>query len=516
MAPELAAETPIRVTYWPVMKRLLLASLLLLGPVALAAVPAPGVGQSVQTERGALVSADLRDEYLAGFDLLVTFTVKNTGATPLGFPDLQNRPHVVRFRLDGPKGKSERFSTPPKADPGGAWTLQPGSERKVVLAIPSSSSLTPGDWTLTVAIEDGETKLALPTQAFRLTAARPVGGRPVWEPTVANTVGTMFPWVHQAKAGFDLYLMQYAPKSTGTVQAQFFLAREKSSFDPILSRARTNDARSRHIYWATDGRSITWAHLDGTTFSAPPRVATLPYPKVELLARGVSDGNGKLVVPLWVPAPSGAGGEVRVLEVDARGRQVVRGASAYTQRPRSVTSAVDAAGNLLFAVSDAGGVGVFRVDTTKPPEVPATAARVWKSEGGWSPTQLSFDTLPQTAAHPGGLALFCLLTRPDGAGGTVTRTLWSGIDGKVFADSTAGVWTLPGEITSFLPGGYGSWYAVTRDGEGAAWFAAQNAAPVKLKGGPVGALLPATDRILFRRLIDGRVAEDEVAGPKVP
>jgi hypothetical protein len=321
----------------------------------------------------------------------------------------------------------------------------------------------------------------------------------------------MIPWVQAGATGHDLYLMQLAPKSASKVLGQFHLLRLPGKVDPVLSRARPSDAASRYIYWTSGAQALTLARLEGTAIRGKPRTVSLPYPKFELLGRGVTDAKGGVVIPLWVPNPSGTSGTVYALCVDDRGGQVLRQVTALAARPTVVATAVDAASNLLLALGHAAAVDLYRVDPSLAKEIGARGARVAALTDGWTPGALAFDTLPDRGERPGGLALISVLTKP-GAPGATYRALWSDLAGRTIEESPALPWTAPGTIHSFAPAGYGPFYYATTDTSGAVWYGAQGAAPQKIDGKP-GVLWIASDGVRSRRIVDGTVIEDRVMGP---
>lgn len=459
---------------------------------------------------GLVLSADLRGEYVSGFPMLVTITVRNDTAGPLAFPDLAARPWLVRFFLKNDRYKWERFNTPPANDPATTWTIAPRTQRQVTLEIPSSGGMDPGNWELAVTVKDPAGELSLASRPIKLAAAKPVGGGYVWEPTIQQAVGAMIPWVQAGATGHDLYLLQLAPKSSARVVGQFHLARLPARVDPILSRARASDAAARYIYWASSPQAITLARLQGTTLRGKLRTVSLPYPKVELLGRGATDAKGGVVIPLWVPNPSGSSGAVYALCVDDRGAQTLREVTRLPARPATVATAVDAASNLLLALGHAAAVDLYRVDPTLPAAIGARGARVAALSDGWTPGALAFDTLPDKGERPGGLALLSVLTRP---GETASyRALWADLAGRTIEETAPLPWTAPGAITMLAPAGYGPFYYLTRDAAGASWYGAQADAPRKLDVDP-GVLWLAAGEVRARRMVPGTVFADQVLGP---
>jgi len=477
---------------------------------AATASPAPAAGavSEAKAASGIVVSADLREEYLAGFPLLVTVTVRNDTDKPLKFPDLSARPHLVRFTMKNGTTRWERYSTPPTTDPPTMWTISPRAQRKVTLEIPSSSGLDPGAWELGVAVHDPAGVLTIPNRPVRLANAAPVGGAYVWEASIQQSAGAMVPWLQQGTGGFDLYLMQLDPRSPTRAVGQFFLARLPAKVDPILSRARPSDALSRYVYWASGAQGITLARLEGQTLRGKPRTVSVPYPKFELLGRGGTDAQGGAVIPVWVPDPAGTSGVVYAVCVDDRGAQTLRQVVRLPAKPVAVNTAIDAGSNLVLGLGHAAGVDLYRIDPALPPEIGARGKRVSALADGWAPTAITFDTLPDRGGRAGGLAMLTLLRR-----GAEYRALWADLAGTIVDETAPLPWSAPGAIVSLLPSAYGPFYYLTQEASGTVWYGVQGGAPQKLDGAKAGVLWPSASAVQLRRIVPGTVIEDRAVGP---
>lgn len=458
-------------------------------------------GVEAKAANGLVIRADLRDEYIVGSPILVEITVRNDGKTALTGPDIAARRHLVRFALVNPEGtKTERFSTPPAFDTGGDWTLAPGGRRSVLFEVPNSRGLPVGSYSLTLHVEQtgpaaspavagtvpagttpGQTTTSLPTQPFQLVPARPLPGRFPYEPAIARTSGASLVWTQAAQHGFDVYLDRYAPGSADVVETRHRLLRTTTPVSPMQSRAASSGIRSRHLYWMSADNEVRLAKLEGTRLEGAPRALAAPWPKVEPMARGVTDGKGGFSLPIWVPAPKGEGGMVRVLCADERGGIVFRVVADFPSRPPVAETSLDAAGNLLLALGHSKGLDLYRVDAAWPPELPASGKRAWKPEGGWTTSAADFASVPDSGPLPGGLTLVAVQTLAS----TETtpakaRTLWVDLAGKIIQTGTATDWLAPTRLLRMLADGYETPRVLAIDNSSVTWLARAGTAPIKL------------------------------------
>jgi hypothetical protein len=425
-------------------------------------------GVEAAAPNGLTVHADLRDEYLVGFPLVVELSVRNDTSGALSGPDLLARRHLVHFKLTSPSGAtSERFTTPPDFDTAADWTIAPHNARRVLLEVPSSSTFEPGEWQLTVMVGDAATHVDLPSRTIRVLPARPVPGAMEWEPTVARASGALVTWAHRAKAGFDLYLDQYAPGTGDDLSARYHLLHSDAELHPSLALSAASSPRSRHIYWQSGPSEFQVARLEGSRLDGLPRVFGAPWPRVEPIARGLSDATGGFMLPLWVPGPSAPGGSVRVLCADARGGIVFRPVADFPSRPAVATSGIDAGGNLVFALAHEGGLDLYRVAADWPAAFPASGKRAWKQDGTWTSTAAAFDILPDGGAHPGGLYLAVLQARTSTEDlPAMSRLIRVDLAGKLFDTGAAVARAQPGTSVRLYPAGFESPHVVARTDDG--------------------------------------------------
>jgi hypothetical protein len=361
------------------------------------------------------IQADLRSEYLAGEPILVWLTAENTSPQAASTADLSARPWLVRFTLQGEDGKKTWSTTPPAIDPGGKWTLNPRGRRRVLLEIPSSERLTAAEYGLSIAIDDDGQVRTLPDWTLRLVPPRHVGGGPVYDPMTVENVGFQTAWLHRGEAGYDLYLHHAVGANPQDVIGDYFLHRLDEEVDPVLSLSRPQQSWDRFIYWQQGDKEIWYARLQGQVLRDEPRKIEPPYPELELVSRGSTDARGGLHVPMWVPAPGGAGGELRVASIRGQGGTRFRLVDRFDSRPELVETAVDSSGDLRLLVQDDEQLVIYQLASSG--ELPAVGKAL--EDGDRELAAARFGYLPQRGDEPGGLGVLMLFedTRlePDGS-----------------------------------------------------------------------------------------------------
>jgi hypothetical protein len=520
---------PSPVTYWAPMRFLCLLAVAA-APLALAAAPAapdpaakgadaPVVSPARESfdtlvtataPSGLTLSANLRDEYLAGLPMLVELRAGNVGTTPVTTPDLGQRPHLVHFVLTSPAGKkTERYSTPPAFDTGGDWTIAPKAERAVLLEVPSSAALELGAWRLEILVGDGEKAVVMPAQKFVVSPARPVAGDPLWESSISRKSGSLIPWVHQAAGGWDVYLNQYAAGDADRLLVHHRLFRSSERIAPVLSRTQASTARSRWLYWAGHAGELRTVRLEGGRVTGSVRSLGIPWATALPLARGVSDGAGGLSLPLWVPAPKGESGSVRMMTMSQRGQVEYRMVADFASKPPIAETGVDAAGRAVLVLAHDKGLDVYRVDPTREARFPVGGARAWKAGEGWNTVGVALDALPESEGRAGGLAVVAAQLLPGvETAGTQYRTLYTDLAGKLISSSAASPWNGPALLATLLPDGYKPFRYTATDTHGITLFGQAGAAPVAVGKLPPAVPWPSASGWRLRWIGSERVIED--------
>jgi hypothetical protein len=526
-------------------------SLLLAAPALAQQAEPVGEAWTLSVGEGLQISADARPSYLAGRPIVITLRVDNAGEETLEFPRLDERPHLVSFELVSAAGKKQtRSNAAPVEDDDLRWSLPPRASRQVSLELPSGGALAPGSYQLAIEVEGDEVHRLGP-HALIIEAPRPVSAD-VTE-AGASTLGWQVPWVH-ASDGHDLYLHTASAGDPSARGYEWHLHGLDGPVQPLLAHGPGLEGANRMIYWRDGERSIAFARLEERKLRHDPRTVTLPYPDWRLLARAGADGQGGLQVPVWIPAPSGEAGEVRVVSIDPRGQPRFRRVEAFDLAPVA-DSWVDNAGRLRLLLHHDEKLDLYTVDTTgelpavgvrllpqalragevhllarpTPPErSPASGALVSDLILGFVDERLAamtppsvagvrFGPLPERGEEAGGMAVFTWLgATPAGE----MPGVWLSIKGRVI-DTVPGVALPPGHVVvEVFPQGYQPYILLSEDAKGQRWLhSARWQAPVPLgRMGPNDGLRVDERGAVWRvGLEDGRgVVVTKVVEPPEP
>ncbi|MEC7241956.1 MAG: hypothetical protein VXW32_12055 [Myxococcota bacterium] len=349
------------------------------------------------------IHTDLHEEYLLGETMLVRIEVVNTHSSEgVQFPDLSARPWLVRFRVTDSEGKTQtRYNVAPEQEEQRTWKIPPRSRREVVLEIPSSSTFKQGQHTLQIEINGGPSARVLPVHSFTLSRSKPVGGEVGHDALAVARGGHQVLWTHDAQSGADLYLHHASGEAPSRTLGNYHLLHLEEPVEPVLALSSPQQVWDRHVYWMTSDRSLQFARLRGQAFRSSPRTLNFPYPRVELVGRGSTDGDGGLHIPFWIHAPNQNGGELRVASIDSRGRPRFRSVIRSASRPEWIRTGVDSTGGLRIMMGTQGELDLYTLDSTS--DLPAAGVRVLPAEKGVVHAEIGF--LPETESSPGGMAL---------------------------------------------------------------------------------------------------------------
>lgn len=431
------------------------------------------------------LTATLQEVYLAGFPIRVPVVAHNTGTTVQSLPDLSARPHLVTFALTFPGGREQRrHTTAPDPEPDARWQFQPRNRRRVWLEIPSGAALDPGRYQVQVRVRDpdsGTDRTWLAAEgSFVVEPPHPVFADLSPDHTRIAEGGWALPWLHRSQnpPGLQLYLYETPLPQRTTRGTHIPLLALPDKVEPRITASRTREAADRHLYWVDDG-ALVYTRIRGQGLRHAPRRVGLPYPRWEPLARGSTDPAGGFHLPVWIPAPSGRGGEVRIVSVDDTGRARFRKAVRLPVRPEAAAT-VDAAASLRLALVHGGKLDLYTVRTGAGQARPAAGVRLFaparnpEAEPPAHPLPpadgATFGLLPATEDHPGGLAVFAW--SHTGRDPALVTGSWFSLDGTHLGP-VPGVPLPPGaEIRSVIPGGTSSLAVLWREADGRGWVRA--------------------------------------------
>jgi len=425
-----------------------LALLLCAAGLAVAApdtpTPSSETPASAPAEGDLRYEAVLRAEYLQGQPILVPIRVWNAGASTLEAPDIERRPWLVEFSFDQGKGELERRrTTPPASDPGRMVKLSPRSQRRTLLEVPASSGLKAAEYRIQVTLDPDTLPKPLATGTIRLAAPHPVEADLERSISAAARSANSTVWLHKATNGFDLYVSPFVAQR----RAQW-LAHLDTEVQPMLSEASGGEGGARHVVWPKGDRGIGWLSVEGPGVEATPRMVETPWPKVELVGRPATDAAGNLHVPIWVPAPKGSGGELRVLTVLDRGAVSYRRASRFKAKPVAFATTVDDAGavQLLVTTPEATDLYTIRQLQAAHSDLPIPGRRVARAEPGAPLVDARFGLRAGTTDQKGGLAVLTTARTAEGL-----QSTWLGLRGSTLQANTAVAPPENGELVDILP-----------------------------------------------------------------
>lgn len=412
------------------------------------------------------LSAQVLPEYLQGQKILVTFVAENQSTTgSREFPDLSNRPWLVKFDLvlQG-EGKQKRYTTPPAKDPGKVWTLPKGTERRVLLEIPSSAGFPLGKHKLTIEVDGAGEARTLGPYDISVVRPKPQASSGPWDSALAEKVGQLVAWTHSASESTELYLLHLDPTAPGTVVANYHLASLEQPTTPWLSRSLPAQGWSRHVYWQESDRRVGIVQLQGPGRSEQFAVDA-PWPEIRILGTGVSDAGGGLHVPVWVPGPKGDRGEVRVLTWRRRQVPWFRKVVRLDAPPAMVATGVDASGSLRLLLHHDGHADLYTVITSDLNQLPARGDRLEQAEGQGNIRASTFGVLPPTGEWNGGRALMLLEEVTGEKGERRIRARWLSLSGRQLHTGPSHPWDAAWKVHSVVPQGADGFAAIL-EGEG--------------------------------------------------
>jgi len=311
------------------------------------------------------VSFKAHTRAIVGQTIQVKIVVSNPDSDPLNFPDVGNRPWLVRFDTVDPQGaRRQLYSTPPSEDPDTQWSIAPGERKEALFDIPTSDSWSTGNATVDVIVND----IAVGSTRFELIELHPHHTDSNTKP-VDQTQGPIAELYATVKdSATELWL--------GRAGRKDFLLSVPGRVTPELSMARAD----RHI-----GRWITWmdekGHLWGLQthlrdVQTKPFAIDFPWPQAVPCGRSATDAKARLVIPICIAGPNGKMTQLAAAIVTGKKAPLIRSIARF--EPSTVLTNIDAGGNVDFILIRPNAVDIATIEAHENHSRPSTIHRLWR------------------------------------------------------------------------------------------------------------------------------------------
>lgn len=386
-----------------------LTLLLVRGLTPTNAQAAPPSMIEAEASTGAVAKVELHNEYIHGEPILIPIQLHNPGPGRIEVPDLATRPWLVHFQLVLPTGHDQlRKNAAPDEDHGTMVSVAPRGNRHVLLEIPSSRTMKPGQYEVQIEIELNDEVVTLPKHEFSLVSARPVVsdfGVQQHPGSASEMIPTL--WVHRSPDGHRLFIHQADGKQPQKVHADQYLYHSEQTISPLLSVTRSRDFGRGHVIWQEGPQTLNILRLDGNRTPDSPQRLSLPWPKVEIESRGWTTNNGQLHIPIWIPSPQGDSGTIHLIRINDRGQPSFERLGHFERRPTLSLSILDDAGQPHLLLVHSGNIDRYspRIAATNGQSLPVPGKRLLRSRAGHKIIDLQLVALPDTDERSGAMAI---------------------------------------------------------------------------------------------------------------
>jgi hypothetical protein len=320
-----------------------------------------------------------------GQTIQVKITASNPDSNIQPFPDIANRPWLVRFETTDPNGvRRQLYSTPPEIDPPTEWSLSPGERREVLFDVPTSESWTTGYATVAVIVANER----LPMTRFELFDFQPDHSDTQAIPV--DQVQRTSPMLHTIlRNGTTEIWVEHRGRTE-------LLTVINEVIQPELSVARSDRNIGRWITW-TDKNSRLWAvQTRVRDIQREPFIIHLPWPRSYPCGRAATDARARLVVPICFGSPSGE--TVQLIAAIISGTKTPKIRSVARFKPSKILTNVDAAGNVDFILVRPKSVDIATIEAEQDHERPSTIKRLWRGDATIARSQLQMTPLGPAVA----------------------------------------------------------------------------------------------------------------------
>ena len=308
------------------------------------------------------VSASVHSRAVRGQSVRIMIEVRNPTSEPLSFPDLTNRPWLVRFETVDPDGiRRTLFSTPPDVDTEQRWMLAPNGRRRAQFEVPTSNTWSLGSASISVSVVD----TSLERIRVNIVDLEPHhvdhGGRPVDQTNRAGASLLSVP----IGSSTELWLSQgdrtnHLVTIPGVINAE-------------LSVSRIEQAIGRWITWTDDAGQV-WA----MRAQDEPFPLRLPWPAVKTCGRAATDASAQLILPLCVQSPRGDFDQLIAAVINGPGSPKTRHVSRF--KPREHLTNVNSGGHVDWILVRPEALDHVQILHTSRHARPVSVSPVWRAE----------------------------------------------------------------------------------------------------------------------------------------
>ena len=297
------------------------------------------------------VQTNLQEHYIAGQPIFVDIRVQNIGSTPETLPNLDQQTWKVRWTMNNSNGKQTLRST--EGENQAQWILQPRQLKEVRFLIPNSAKLPTGKQTIELQIE-------LPQESYLEKKEIYIHPKdPLWEDRDIRADLAFFP------EGEYLWGQAFS-----TTQQVIFLEKQQNSAlsvpilraDKELRFVQSISNHDHHIYALQRNRLLI--HTLARDEVKKGINISIPWKQVSILARGITDSDQQLVLPLWIPDPNQASGTIRSIQISKTGDVSYRKIISLPTKPVSMDTALTSTGTPLYLIQTENRVYLFPLTQT--------------------------------------------------------------------------------------------------------------------------------------------------------
>ncbi len=304
---------------------------------------------------------------MVGQTIQVKIVVSNPDPDPLSFPDVGNRPWLVRFDTVDPQGKRRQlYSTPPLEDPGTQWSIAPGERREALFDIPTSDTWTTGQATVNITVND----IAVGSTNFELIEINPhhtdSNSKPVDQ--TQGPVAVLYATLERSDT--ELWLGRSGRKD--------FLLSIPGRVKPELSMARADRHIGRWITWKDDKDRLWGLQTHLREIQTEPFTINFPWPTAVPCGRSATDANARLVIPICIDGPNGKVTQLAAAIVTGKKAPLIRSIARF--QPSTVLTNIDAGGNVDFILIRPNAVDIATIETNENHSRPSTIHRLWRGD----------------------------------------------------------------------------------------------------------------------------------------